>query len=138
MLSEVKKHDTPSTALQQLALATINEGCPPEEYLRIYTDGSFSKIDGKARTGIHSELFSHYVSVGSSRTSFDGEITAIAMALQQLLRPTAVFLVDSKSAIQTVALNKQATTQTVKEARRTINSSTDRARQLPFSGSPHM
>ena len=47
------------------------------------------------------------------------------MAVQQLLlRPTAfkkaVLLVDSKSAIQTVASNKQATTQTVKEARRTI------------------
>jgi len=32
----------------------------------------------------------------------------------------AVLLVDSKSAIQTAASNKQATTQTVKEARRTI------------------
>jgi len=47
------------------------------------------------------------------------------MALQQLLlRPTAfkkaVLLVDSKSSIQTVASNKQATTQTVKEPRRTI------------------
>ena len=47
------------------------------------------------------------------------------MALQQLfLRPTAfekaVLLVDYRSAIQTVASNKQATTQTVKEARRTI------------------
>jgi len=45
------------------------------------------------------------------------------MALQQLiLRPTAfkkaALLVDSKSAIQTVASNKQATTQIVKEARR--------------------
>ena len=115
-----------STALQLLALATINERYPPEEYLRIYTDRLLSKIDGKAGAGIHSKLFSHYISVGSNRTSFDREITAIAMALQQLLlRPMAfkkpVLLVDSKSAIQTVASNKQATTQTVKEARRTIN-----------------
>ena len=47
------------------------------------------------------------------------------MALHQLLlRPMAfkkaVLLVDSKSAIQTVASNKQATTQTVKEARKAI------------------
>jgi len=83
-------HNTPSTALQQLALATINEIYPPEEYLRIYIDRSLSKIDGKAGAGSHSKLFSHYISVGSNRTSFDGEITAIAMALQQLLlRPTA-------------------------------------------------
>jgi len=118
-------HDTPSTALQQLALAVINERYPPEEYLRIYNDRSLPKIDGKAGAGIHLELFSHYISVGSNRTSFDGEITAIAMALQQLLlRPMtfkkAVLLVDYKSAIQTVASNKQVTTQTVKEARRTI------------------
>jgi len=64
-------------------------------------------------------------SVGNNRTSFDGEITAIAIALQQLLlRPTAfkkaVLLVDSKSAIQTTASNKQATTQIVQETRRTI------------------
>jgi hypothetical protein len=60
-----------------------------------------------------------------SLTSFDGEITAIATALQQLLlRPTAfkkvILLVDSKSAIQAVASNKQATTQTVIERRKTI------------------
>jgi len=91
LLSEVKKHDTPTIALLKLALATINERYPPEEYLRIYTDGSLSKIDGKAGAGIHSELFSHYISIGNNRTSFDGEITAIAMALHQLLlRPTAL------------------------------------------------
>jgi len=38
-------HDTPSTALQQLALATINERYPPEEYPRIYNDRSLLKID---------------------------------------------------------------------------------------------
>ena len=111
LLSEVKKHDTPTIALQKLAIATINERYPPEEYPRIYTDGSLSKIDGKAGAGIHSELFSHYISVGNNRTSFDGEITAIAIALQQLLlRPTAfkkaVLLVDSKYAIQMIASNK--------------------------------
>ena len=111
LLSEAKKHDTPTVALQKLAIATINERYPPEEYLRIYTDGSLSKIDGKAGAGIHSELFSHYISVGNNRTSFDREITAIAIALQQLLlRPTAfkkaVLLVDSKYAIQMIASNK--------------------------------
>jgi ribonuclease HI len=93
--------------------------------LRIYTDGSLSKTEGRAGAGIHSKLFCYYISVGSKRTSFDREIKAIAMALQQLLlRPTAfknaVLLVDSKSAIQTAASKKQATTQIVKEARRTI------------------
>jgi hypothetical protein len=32
-------------ALQQLAIAMIKERYPPEEYLRIYTDRSLSKID---------------------------------------------------------------------------------------------
>ena len=61
LLSEVKNHDTPTIALQQLALATINERYPPEEYLRIYTDGLLLKIGGKAGGGIHSKLFSHYI-----------------------------------------------------------------------------
>jgi hypothetical protein len=77
---------------------TINERYPSEEYLRIYTDRSQSKTDGKAGDG-------------SNRPSFDVEITAIAMVLQQLLlRPMAfkkvILLVGSKSAIQTVASNR--------------------------------
>jgi hypothetical protein len=79
-----------------------------------------SKTDGKAGAGIYSDLFSCYISVGSNRTSFDGETTAITTALHQLLlRPTAfkkaILLVDSKSAIQNIASNIQATTQTVKK-----------------------
>ena len=121
----MKKNNTPTTALQQLALATINERYPPEEYLRIYIDGSLSKTDGKAGAGIYSEQFSYYISTGSNKTNFDGETTAITKALHQLiLRPTAfkkaVLLVDSKAAIQAVASNKQATLQIVNEARKTI------------------
>ena len=76
----MKKHDTPTIALQQPALVTINKRYPPEEYPRIYTDISLSKIDTKAGAGIHSEQFSHYSSAGSNRTSTEGEITAIATA----------------------------------------------------------
>jgi hypothetical protein len=42
LLTEIKKRETPPIALQQLALATIKERYPPEEYLRIYTDRSSS------------------------------------------------------------------------------------------------
>ena len=89
LLSEIKKHDTPTAALQQVALATINERYPAKEYLRIYNDRSLSKMDRKARAGIYSKLFSYYISVGSNRTSFDGETATITNAMQQLLlRPT--------------------------------------------------
>ena len=121
--SEIKKHDTPTAALQQVALVTINERYPAEEHLRIYTDGSLSKMDGKAGAGICSELFSYYISVGSNRTSFDGETAAITNTMQQLLlRPMAfkkaALLVDSKAAIQAIASNKPATTQVVNKARK--------------------
>ena len=91
----------------------------------IYTDGSLSKTDGKAGARIYSELSSYYISAGSNRTSFDRETTAITKALHQLLlRPTAFkkafLLVDSEAAIQAVASNKQATSQIVNEARKTI------------------
>jgi len=39
---------------------------PPEEYPRIYTDGSLSKTDRKAGAGIYSELFSYYIAAGSN------------------------------------------------------------------------
>ena len=61
------------------------------------------------------------------------------MQIQLLARPTAfknaILLMDSKSAIQTAASNKQATTQTVKEARRTIKFLNKQRK--PFSGSTH-
>ena len=112
LLSDMKKQDAPSTILHQMALATINERYPQDEYLRIYTDGWLIGKHGKAGAGVHCKLFSHYISVGENKTSFDGEIKAIHMALQQLLlRPLtfkkAVFLVDSKSAIQSIASNRQ-------------------------------
>ena len=66
LMLEVKKNDTPTTVLQQLALVTINETYPREEYPRIYTDGSLSKTDGKAAAGIHSEQFSYYIAAGSN------------------------------------------------------------------------
>jgi alkyl hydroperoxide reductase subunit AhpC len=63
------------------------------------------------------------------------------MALQQLLlRPMAfkkaVFLVDYKSAIQIVASNKQATTQIVKEARRTIKLLNRQGKTIAFQWVP--
>jgi len=63
------------------------------------------------------------------------------MALQQLLlRPMAfkkaVLLANSKSAIQTVASNKQATTQTVKEARRTIKLLNRQGKTVTFQWVP--
>jgi len=66
LILEVKKNDTPITALQQLALATINERYPPEEYPRIYNNGSLTKTDRKAGAGIYSKLFSYYISAGSN------------------------------------------------------------------------
>jgi ribonuclease HI len=63
------------------------------------------------------------------------------MALQQLiLRPMAfkkvILLVVSKSAIQAVASNKQATTQMVKEARRTIKLLNRQGKTVAFQWVP--
>jgi hypothetical protein len=63
------------------------------------------------------------------------------MALQQLLlRPTAfkkaILLVDSKTGIQTVASNKQATTQIVKEARRATTLLNRQGKTIAFQWVP--
>ena len=83
----------------------------------------------------------YYISVGSNRTSLDGAITAIATALQLLLLrlmafQKAILLVDSKSAIQIAASNKQATTQTVKEARGTIKLLNRQGKTVAFQWGP--
>ncbi|GFX62769.1 uncharacterized protein LOC103524116 [Trichonephila clavipes] len=57
---------------------------PPEEWLRIYTDGSLLDFAQGAGIGVFSHLFSFYLHASPLTTHFDGEVEAIHIALQQL------------------------------------------------------
>nr|XP_015922912.1 uncharacterized protein LOC107451359 [Parasteatoda tepidariorum] len=90
-----------------LALETLNNRFPEPEWPRVYTDGSFSNNQPNAGAGVFSELFSFYAPIGSFRTAFDGVVSAIRMALQQLVVlndkfQNAVILSDSRASIQSI------------------------------------
>ena len=63
--------------------------------------------NNRAGAGIHSSLFSFYLSLGPNSTHFDGELEAISLALKQLIYhhnafKNAAILINSKSAIQAI------------------------------------
>ena len=56
---------------------------PEDQWFHVYTDGSLQNPEG-AGAGITCKLFSFYKSMGKNTTHFDGEITVINIAIQQL------------------------------------------------------
>nr|XP_042909483.1 uncharacterized protein LOC122271624 [Parasteatoda tepidariorum] len=97
----------------------LQELYPEPEWTRVYTDGS--KIQD-SRGAVHIKLFSHSSPVGYYMSNFDAGIFAISLALENLKNKInyftkAVTLVDSKAAIQAVAINHDSDTQTVSEIR---------------------
>ncbi|XP_015915700.2 uncharacterized protein [Parasteatoda tepidariorum] len=94
-------------------METIHNRFPLEEWLHIYTDGSKLEMDGVAGAGIFCEHFSHYLSLGTAKTAFDGEVEAIKVALTHLnthpsLFDKAVSFSDSQAAILAIANYSQA------------------------------
>ena len=69
---------------KDLTLETIHTRYPEDQWLHVYTDGSLQNPEEGARPGITCKLFSFYKSMGKNTTHFDGEITAIKIAIQQL------------------------------------------------------
>ena len=67
-----------------LALETIHTCYPEDEWLHVYKDGSLQNPEEGAVAGITCKLFSFYKSMGKNTIHFDGEITAIKIAILQL------------------------------------------------------
>lgn len=141
LVEDMIKRETSNEELKQVAIQTLAERYPPTEWLRIYTDGSYTDKDGRAGAGIYSSLFSHYTSVGENKTNFDAEVKAIQIAVQQLIyRPQAfhkaVLLIDSKAAIQAIAANNPPTSEIIKETRTLIKQLTNLGKQIHFQWVP--
>jgi Ribonuclease HI len=122
---EMNKQDTAPSVAKTLALDTINSKYPSNNWLHIYTDGSLQDVEEGAGAGIYCELFSFYKNQGSNTTNFDGEITAIDIALQHILYRTnefqnAVILSDSKAAIQAISNYSEDPSSTIREIRSKI------------------
>jgi len=98
----ILKSQSPQSILKILRLETIHTLYPEPEWLHVYTDGFLTELAPNVGAGIFSSIFSFYMPVGKQKTAFDGEITAILVALEQLvprhLYNKVVILSDSKAA----------------------------------------
>nr|CUU98867.1 hypothetical transcript [Hymenolepis microstoma] len=99
--------DTPPDQMRLLALETINENYPADQWLQIFTDGSYVENQANVGTEVYSELSIFFAATGQKESAFEGEIEAIKIALDQLCcRDTkftnAFILSDSQSAIQSI------------------------------------
>lgn len=77
--------------LKLLAPETITNRYPSVSWWHIYTDSSLQSTEERARAGVCCESFSLYKKLGKFTTNFDGEITAIKLALEHLIYRTTQF-----------------------------------------------
>nr|CUU97480.1 hypothetical transcript [Hymenolepis microstoma] len=73
------KADTPPDQKRLLALETINENYPADQWLQVFTDGSYVE----SQAGVYSK-FASFAAAGQNRSAFEGEIEAVKIALGQL------------------------------------------------------
>lgn len=96
--------------LKSCALETIELRYPANEWLHIYTDGSYLPETNGAGAGWFCRLFEDSLAVGQNATNFDSEVSAVHEAMTQLLAISlapakVVFLIDSQSAISAPSNN---------------------------------
>lgn len=74
------KEEIGADTLGHLALETMNNRCPPDKWMHIFTGGSQMDEYINAGDSIYCELFSCYIPLGQHSTAFDGEIEALRTA----------------------------------------------------------
>ncbi|VDO05690.1 unnamed protein product [Rodentolepis nana] len=84
LLDFFRKSNTPPEQMHSLALETINVNYPGDQWLQVFTGGSYIDSQANVGAGIYSELFSFYAAAGHNRSAFEEEIEAIRIALCQL------------------------------------------------------
>ncbi|GFT88278.1 NRF domain-containing protein [Nephila pilipes] len=77
LMSPVLKAQDCSTSLFRAGMETIYNLFPLEVCLHIYTDGSKLEMNGVTGAGVYCEHFYHYLSLGTAKSAFDGEVKAI-------------------------------------------------------------
>ncbi|GFU98927.1 uncharacterized protein LOC103523953 [Trichonephila clavipes] len=101
LLQEVQKKETGSQILRILSLETFDTLYLEDEWLYVYKDGSKLTDNSNAGAGVCCNLLSFYTPIGIHSTAYDAEISAIRIALSQLLCHTdrvskVVILCDSR------------------------------------------
>ncbi|VDO01628.1 unnamed protein product [Rodentolepis nana] len=83
LLDFFRKSNTPQGQMRSLALEKINVNHLADQWLQVFTDGSYIENQANIGAGVYSELFSFYAAVGHNRSAFEGDIEAIRIALCQ-------------------------------------------------------
>ena len=115
-MSRYREPHTPATAHQQTSrssripmfnsTADVRRMISPNWMVKIvHTDGLLTNNIQDAGAGVYCHIFSQYLPLGPHDNNFDGEITAIETALQNIFYRTniqqkVVMLTDSKAAIE--------------------------------------
>ncbi|GFS82658.1 hypothetical protein NPIL_700701 [Nephila pilipes] len=91
------------SAMETTIVFFLKQSC-----IYIYIDGSKREMNGVTGSGVYCEHFSHYISLVTAKSAFDGEVEAIKVALTRLnarspLCDQAVIFSDSQAAILTIA-----------------------------------
>ncbi|VDO02383.1 unnamed protein product [Rodentolepis nana] len=55
-----------------MAPETINVNYPADQWLQVFTDGSYIENHANFGAGVYSELFSSYAAAGHNRSAFEG------------------------------------------------------------------
>nr|CUU97630.1 hypothetical transcript [Hymenolepis microstoma] len=84
LLGRSMKADIPPDQMRLLALKTINANYLTDQWLQVFTDGSYVENQANVGAGVYSELFTIFAAAGQNRSAFGGEIEAIKIALDQL------------------------------------------------------
>lgn len=137
----VKKREIDPYILKSLTLETIHTLYPADEWLHVFTDGSFTKDSDCAGAGIYCKLFKFYASCGKFTSNFDGELEAIYIALSQLCArlhsfSKVVIFCDSMSAIQAISSLKNNVTSKIREIRKSIKNLKDANKIITFQWVP--
>ncbi|VDO01248.1 unnamed protein product, partial [Rodentolepis nana] len=103
--------------------ATINVNYPADQWLQVFTDGSYIENQAKIGAGVYFELFSFYAAAGHNRSVFEGEIEATKNPQCQLCCldtkfTKAVILSNSQSAINSINNREPPKTAEIKECRK--------------------
>nr|CUU99319.1 reverse transcriptase [Hymenolepis microstoma] len=98
-----------------LVLETINVNYSTDQWLQVFTDGSFVEKQANVGAEVYSELFTFLTAAGQNRSAFEGEIGVIKTALGQLCCcdakfTNAVILSVSQSAIQSIGSREPSKT----------------------------
>ncbi|XP_054712968.1 uncharacterized protein LOC129222479 [Uloborus diversus] len=137
LVQPVKKSDSHQTEMYSIALATIHERYPDQDWFRVYTDGSATPSAGRA--GAYSKHFSLQEPLDTWADNFNGEMNAIFMAIRSIGEPAEqniVLFVDSQAAIQTITDYNLYPSELDLESKKSIDSLLRSGREVVFQWIP--